>query len=153
MDISIRFIIVNVLYSGKLLREKIFTNLAILQPPVKVFSMKCSLPTPIRESFPLFSMCTCLTWWIYYNIIYYHMHIIIDMCTVQQFHWDCQSAHLVNMFLECVVESVFFYVVYAISPLHAREKCTVHIHVDHVVSVKLKWRALSSTRHNYTSQP
>ena len=36
-----------ILYSGKLSREKTFTNLAILEPPAKVFSL---------ESFPLYGM-------------------------------------------------------------------------------------------------
>lgn len=74
-------------------------------------------------------MCTCLTC-ICINI-YYHVHIIIDMCTAIPLRLS-KCAHLVNMLHECVLESVFFYVVYAISPLRAREKCMLHIHVYYV---------------------
>ena len=31
---------IKLLYSGKLLREKTFTNFAVLEPPAKVFSSK-----------------------------------------------------------------------------------------------------------------
>ena len=54
------------LYSGKFSGEKIFTYFAILQPPAKVFSTKCSLPTnqwkfsPLKVSHNMvYSTCMC----------------------------------------------------------------------------------------------
>ena len=52
-------------YSGKLSREKTFTNLAILLPPVKFFSTKygCAVPTYDRfqHSVKVFSACELIT--------------------------------------------------------------------------------------------
>ena len=38
-------------YSGKLLKEKTFTNFAVLEPPAKVFSMKFGRAVPTYNGF------------------------------------------------------------------------------------------------------
>ena len=40
-----------ILYSGKLLREKTFTNFTVLKPPVKVFSTKFGRAIPTYDRF------------------------------------------------------------------------------------------------------